>query len=61
MATATVNLPEQSLLPHQVLIKSYSENEGMLQALQEAGVVRLIPDSRPAAPSCATIQRNDSA
>ena len=42
VATATVNIPGKSLLPHQVFIKDYSENEGMFKALQEAGIVRLM-------------------
>lgn len=39
MATATVNVPEASLPENYVCIKDYSENEGMLSALIEAGVV----------------------
>lgn len=39
-AVATVNIPEAPLLPHQVLIKDYSENRGMLTALEKAGIVR---------------------
>ena len=40
MATCTVNAPEYSLQANHVLIKDYSENEGMLSALEEAGIVR---------------------
>lgn len=40
VATATVNLPEVELAPDEVLVKSYSENTGMLEALEEAGIVR---------------------
>lgn len=39
IAVCTVNLPDQELLPDEVIIKDYSENEGMLDALVEAGVV----------------------
>lgn len=39
IATATVNLPETPLEDGEVFIKDYSENEGMLDALVEAGVV----------------------
>lgn len=39
-AVATVNVPEAPLLPNQVLIKDYSENEGMLAALEQAGLVK---------------------
>ena len=38
--TATVNIPEIPLEPTEVLIKDYSENKGMLDALERAGIVR---------------------
>lgn len=40
IATATVNLLDVPLGRNQVAIKDYSECEGMLQALTEAGIVR---------------------
>jgi hypothetical protein len=40
VATATVNLPTATLDRNQVLIKSYAENEGLLEALVAAGVVK---------------------
>ena len=40
VATATVNLPGVPLGKNQVLIKDYSENEGILDALVAAGVVK---------------------
>jgi len=40
VATATAAVPEQALPSNLVLIKSYSENEGMLDALVAAGLVR---------------------
>jgi hypothetical protein len=40
IATATVNLPDVALGSNQVAIKDYAENEGMLQALTEAGIVK---------------------
>lgn len=40
IATATVNLPDVALGGNQVLVKDWSENEGMLAALTEAGVVK---------------------
>lgn len=40
VATATVNLPGVKLGPNQVAIKSYAENEGLLEALVAAGVVK---------------------
>ena len=38
--TATVNLPPEPLQPNEVIIKNYSENEGMLDALVDAGIVK---------------------
>jgi hypothetical protein len=40
VAMATVNVPEIPMDDNYVLIKDYSENAGMLQALQEAGIVK---------------------
>ncbi len=40
VATATVNLPDVPLGKNQVLIKDYGENDGMLDALVAAGVVK---------------------
>jgi hypothetical protein len=40
IAVATVNLPDVACGPNQVFIKDYSENEGMLAALEAAGVVK---------------------
>lgn len=40
-AVATVNIPEAILAPDEVLIKDYSENEGMLQTLVTAGIVQV--------------------
>ena len=39
VATATVNLPDVELKSNEVIIKDYSENEGMLAALIAAGIV----------------------
>lgn len=39
MATATINLPGHKLPDTHVLIKDYSENTGMVQALEDAGVI----------------------
>ena len=41
IATCTVNVPEYPLAADEVIIKDYSENEGMLQALLDAKVVEL--------------------
>ena len=40
VAVATVNLPGISVGPNYVFIKDYSENEGMLAALEATGIVR---------------------
>lgn len=36
---ATINLPEAPLTENEIIIKNYSENEGVLQFLQENGIV----------------------
>lgn len=40
--TATVNVPEISLKDDEVLIKNYSENEGILEVLTKAGLIKPI-------------------
>ncbi len=40
VAVATVNLPAVAVGPNQVFIKDYSENEGVLAALDAAGIVK---------------------
>lgn len=42
IATATVNLPAEPVESGRVIVKDYGENEGMLNALVEAGVVEPI-------------------
>ena len=37
--TATVNIPDQPLEPDQVLIKNWTENEGILEALIDNNVI----------------------
>ena len=39
IATATINVPEADIADDEVIVKDYSENEGMLDALTKAGVV----------------------
>jgi hypothetical protein len=39
IATATVNIPPEPLEDGEIIIKSYSENEGMVDALVKAGVI----------------------
>lgn len=41
VATASVNMPEVPLAPNQVFIKDFSENSGMLTALEGAEIVRV--------------------
>jgi hypothetical protein len=43
MAKATVNVPDIDIPDDCVIIKDYSENEGMFKALVEAGVIGAIP------------------
>jgi hypothetical protein len=38
-ATATINDPDADLLENEVIIKNYSENEGILESLEEAGIL----------------------
>ena len=42
---ATVNIPEVTLASDEVIIKDYSENEGVLKVLVEAGIISLPIDS----------------
>ena len=39
IATATVNVPHVPLKANQVIIKDYSENEGIYECLKKAGVI----------------------
>jgi len=39
IATASVNIPEANVADGYVIVKDYSENEGMLDALVEANIV----------------------
>ena len=39
VATATINQPGFNLEPDQVLIKDYAENQGILNALVNAGII----------------------
>lgn len=56
VATATVNLPDAPLEEYEVLIKDYSENEGMVDALVKAGLVtdttKRVPTGFAAASVC---------
>lgn len=47
MATATVNLPEAQIAAGHVFLKGWSENEGIPEALEKAGVVKLTGDFVP--------------
>ena len=40
IATATMNIPEAELQPHEIIIKDYAENDGMHDALVEAGLIK---------------------
>lgn len=56
VATASLNMPHVPLAPNQVFIKDYSENAGMLNALEEAEIVRVsgvyIPTGIGSLPVC---------
>ena len=39
IAVATTNVSDEFLHPDEVIIKNYAENEGILQVLEEAGIV----------------------
>lgn len=39
IAVATVNIPEATIADDEVIIKNYSENEGIEEALIEAGII----------------------
>jgi hypothetical protein len=39
VATCSVNIPEEPLADGEILIKDYSENEGMVEFLESVGVV----------------------
>ena len=41
IATATVNMPEYELAEGEILLKGWSENEGLPEALERAGIVEL--------------------
>ena len=41
LCTATVNIPEAQLDAGKVFLKGWSENEGVPQALDKAGIVKL--------------------
>lgn len=38
---ATVNVPETELQDDEVIIKDYSENQGVLKVLEDAGIVKM--------------------
>jgi hypothetical protein len=42
VATATVNLPDVALEADEVLIKDYSENQGIAKAFEDAGIGRVV-------------------
>ena len=39
IATATINIPDEDIKDDEVIIKDYSENDGMLNALLEADII----------------------
>jgi hypothetical protein len=47
LAKVTVHQPAVSLAPEEVLIKDWSENEGLLEALVKAGVIETTGRTEP--------------
>lgn len=47
VAVATINIPDAEVGMNEVLIKDWSENEGMVEALQRAGVIGPVLDMVP--------------
>ena len=47
IAVASVNLPQYLLTKNQVFIKDWSENEGMLKALVDVGIVKDTGKTKP--------------
>lgn len=56
VAVASVNLPDVYMAPDEMAVKDWSENEGMLDALMEAGIVEkphaMVPTGFVMAPIC---------
>jgi hypothetical protein len=48
VAVATINIPDVEVGMNEVLIKDWLENEGMVEALQRAGVIGPVLDMVPA-------------
>jgi len=46
-AVATVNIPEIDLPDEQIILKDWSENEGIPEALEKAGLIVLTGESVP--------------
>ena len=57
VATATVNQPDFNLEPDQVLIKDYAENQGVLDALVNAGIIEDTGMTAPVGYAAANICR----
>jgi len=59
VAVATTNLPDVTIANNEVIIKDYSENEGMIAALRNAGVItnptRFIHTGFTKVPVCALL------
>lgn len=55
LCIASVNIPEYPLLPGEVYIKDYSENEGMLEALIVLGIIKLTQKFAPCGNATAAV------
>lgn len=65
IAVATVNIPEAPLKENQVLIKDYSENQGILDVLVKAGIVKdlnqWVPSGHITADVCELLEQEKTA
>jgi hypothetical protein len=59
IATATVNIPEEEIESDEIIVKDYSENQGMLQALIDAGIViKVVRNARTGYVECPVCKVN---
>ena len=55
---ATVNIPDSSIEKDELIIKNYSENEGVLESLQKAGIAGpVLRTVRTGFVSCPVVKR----
>jgi hypothetical protein len=55
---ATVNIPDAQIEKDELIIKNYSENEGVLEALQKAGIIGpILRNVRTGFVTCPVVKR----